>query len=132
MLSVMEHFFTCLSTRDSVGMAAILEPEGLFTIVEVGPKAKPPRMVTHMNYLAVLKKGAGTFQERYWEPIVRMDSSVAVISCPYDFHVDGNFSHCGLDVFTFVKGEGQWRIAGCVFSLQKEGCVPSPLGPLKK
>lgn len=130
-LSVMEHFFTCLSTRDSAGMASILEPEGLFTIVEVGPKAKPPKTVTHANYLGLLKKGRGTFQERYWDPTVRMDSAVAVVSCPYDFHFDGTFSHCGLDVFTFAKRDGHWRIAGCVFSLQKEGCIPGPLGPLK-
>lgn len=130
-LSVIERFFACMTTRDSAGMAAIMEPEGLFTIVETGPNAKPPKTVTHANYLSRVKKGGGVLQERYWDPTVRMDSSVAVISCPYDFHFDGKFTHCGLDVFTLVKRDGQWRIAGTVFSMRKEGCAPSPLGPLK-
>jgi hypothetical protein len=130
-LSVIDRFFSCLATRDSASMATILEPEGMFTIAEVGPDAKPPRTVTHADYLARVKKGSGTLLERYWDPTVRMDPSVAVVSCPYDFYFDGTFSHCGLDVFTLVKREGHWRIAGCVFSLQKEGCAPSPLGPLK-
>jgi hypothetical protein len=131
-LSIIDRFFASMTTRDSSAMAAILEPEGLFTIVEVGPNAKPPRTVTHAKYLGLVKKGSGTLLERYWDPTVRMDSSVAVVSCPYDFHFDGNFSHCGMDVFTLVKRDGHWRIAGCVFSLQKQGCAPSPLGPLKK
>lgn len=130
-LSVIDRFFACMTTRDSAGMADILEPEGVFTIVETGPEAKPIRTVTHANYLGLVKKGAGTLQERYWNATVRLDSSVAVVSCPYDFHFDGNFSHCGLNVFTLVKRDGHWRIAGCVFSLRKEGCTPSPLGPLK-
>lgn len=130
-LSIIDRFFACMATRDSAGMAAIMEPEGLFTIVDTGPNAKPQRTVTHANYLSLVKKGSGTLQERYWDPTVRMDSSVAVISCPYDFHFDGAFSHCGLDVFTLVKREGQWRIAGTVFSMRKEGCEVSPLGPLK-
>ena len=130
-LSIIDRFFASMTTRDSAAMAAILEPEGLFTIVEVGPNAKPPKTVTHANYLGLVKKGKGTLLERYWDPTVRMDSSVAVVSCPYDFHFDGNFSHCGMDIFTLVKRDGHWRIAGCVFSSQKEACAPSPLGPLK-
>ena len=131
-LSVIERFFACMTTRDSSAMAAILEPEGVFTITEIGVKAKPPRIVTNKDYLARVKKGSGTLLERYWDPTVRMDSSVAVVSCPYDFHFDGVFSHCGLDVFTLVKRDGTWRIASCAYSMRKEGCAPSPLGPLKK
>ena len=130
-LSVIERFFTCMTTRDSSGMAAVLEPEGMFTITEIGPTAKPPRIVTNRDYLARVKKGSGTLLERYWDPTVRMDSALAVVACPYDFHFDGVFSHCGLDVFTLVKREGAWRIAGCAYSMRKEGCTPSPLGLLK-
>lgn len=130
-LAVIDRFFDHLSRRDSAGMAGILEPQGLFTITEIGPKAKPPRTITHQEYLARMKKGSGTLLERYWEPTVRMDSALAVVSCPYDFYFDGVFSHCGLDVFTLVVRDGRWRIAGCAYSIRKEGCAPSPLGPLK-
>lgn len=130
-LSVIDRFFSCMTTRDSSGMAAILEPDGIFTITEIGPKARAPRFITNKDYLARVKKGSGTLLERYWDPTVRMDSALAVVSCPYDFHFDGVFSHCGLDVFTLVKRDDQWRIAGCAYSMRKEGCLPGPLGPLE-
>jgi len=84
------------------------------------------------DHKQALKQGTEVLLERYWDAEVRMDRSVAVVSCPYDFHKDGEFSHCGLDIFTLVKHPDGWRIAGAVFSMQREGCPPSPLGPVKK
>lgn len=65
-LSTIDRLFTCMTARDSSGMAAILEPEGVFTITEIGAKAKPPRIITNTDYLARVKKGGGTLLERYW------------------------------------------------------------------
>ena len=130
-LGVIERFFGCLATRDSAGMSAIMEAEGTIAVVDIGPEARPVRTLTHAQYLGMVRKGKGTLTERYWDPTVRMDAGVAVVSCPYDLHFDGAFSHCGLDIFTLVRREGTWRIAGSVFSMRKEGCPPSPLGPLK-
>ncbi len=130
-LAVIDRFFGYMTARDSVGMSAIMVPEGLITIVDADDREKPVRTVSHKDYLARVKKGEGALLERYWDPTVRMDSAVAVVSCPYDLHFNGSFSHCGLDIFTLARRNGQWRIAGTVFSMQKKGCAPSPLGPLK-
>ena len=89
-------------------------------------------MRSHASYLAGLKKGSEPLLERYWNAEVRMDEAVAVVTCPYDFHVDGTFSHCGLDIFTLMRHTDGWKIAGAVFSMKKEGCEPSPLGPVRK
>lgn len=109
----------------------LLEPGGVFTAVWIGAEAKPLRITSNKNYLEGLRKGSGVLLERCWDPTVRMDSAIAVVSCLYDFHVDGVFSHCGLDVFTLVKREGAWRIASCAYSMRKDGCGQSPLGPVK-
>jgi hypothetical protein len=105
-------------------------PNGIITIVDEDP-LKPVRTVTHTEYLGRVKRGDGTLLERYWDPTIRMDSAVAVVSCPYDLHFNGTFSHCGMDIFTLVRRNGHWRIAGTVFSIRKQGCPPSPLGPLR-
>ena len=131
-LTIIDRFFGYMTARDSAGMASIMEADGCFGAVGIDPDARPPRMSSHAGYLGGLKKGKGTLLERYWDATVQMDAGVAVVTCPYDFHVDGIFSHCGLDIFTLVKHADGWRIAGAVFSMQKEGCPPSPLGPLDK
>jgi hypothetical protein len=57
---------------------------------------------------------------------------VATVTAPYDFHLDGAFSHCGTDIFTLVNGPQGWRISGGVYTVIKQGCPPSPLGPPKR
>jgi hypothetical protein len=130
-LAVIDRFFGHMAERDTAGMATILEAGGSFAAVGIDPGDPPPRMVTHERYIAGLKKDTSVLLERYWDAEVRMDRGVAVITCPYDLHVDGVLSHCGLDIFTLVRHPDGWRIAGAVFSMQRENCPPSPLGPLK-
>lgn len=131
-LNVIDRFFGYMAVRDTAGISTILEAKGSFGAVGIDTGAPPPRMVAHADYITGLTKDTKPLLERYWQPEVRMDRGVAVVTCPYDFHVDGTFSHCGLDIFTLVKHPDGWRIAGAVFSMQREGCAPSPLGPLKQ
>ena len=53
------------------------------------------------------------------------------MSAPYDFWIDGKYSHCGIDAFDLVKTSEGWKISGGVFTTQAT-CAPSPLGPLKQ
>ena len=131
-LSIIDRFFGYMAVRDTIGMATILEAKGSFAAVGIDGNDTVPRMTSHAHFIAGLQQGTEVLLERYWDAEVRMDRSVAVVSCPYDFHKDGEFSHCGLDIFTLVKHPDGWHIAGAVFSMQREGCPPSPLGPVKK
>ena len=64
-------------------------------------------------------------------PEVRIHGTIATVSTPYDFHRDGKFTHCGTDVFSLVKTAEGWKIAGAMWTIQRVGCAPSPLGPPK-
>ncbi|MDX1395975.1 MAG: DUF4440 domain-containing protein [Gemmatimonadota bacterium] len=67
--------------------------------------------------------------ERMWDPTVMIHGTVATVWTRYDFHVDGEFSHCGVDAFSLVKSNDGWRIASIVWTVEPTGCEPSPLGP---
>jgi len=70
-------------------------------------------------------------RERIWNPEVRVHGSIATVWAPYDFWVDGKFSHCGVDAFDLIKTPDGWKIAGGVFTMEAK-CEPSPLGPPKQ
>jgi hypothetical protein len=67
--------------------------------------------------------------ERMWEPQVRVHKDIATLWAPYDFWLDGTFSHCGIDSFELVRTAGGWKLTGGIYTVEKEGCAPSPLGP---
>ena len=68
--------------------------------------------------------------ERYWDEQLLISDHLAVFWAPYDFHIDGAFSHCGIDVLNLIKVEGTWKISHAMWTIQRPDCVPSPLGPL--
>ncbi|MBL7964133.1 MAG: nuclear transport factor 2 family protein [Flavobacteriales bacterium] len=129
--AVVDRLFAAMEAHDSVAMAAILVPDGVFHVVELGPNARPLRSMTNTDFIRRIASAKERLVERYWSPTVVMDEGVAAVWCAYDFHVDGKLSHCGHDLFNLVKGPGGWRIASGAFTRQVENCPPSPLGPLR-
>ena len=57
--------------------------------------------------------------ERGFAPMARVSGGVAMVWMPYDLYVNGNWSHCGVDVFTLVKSNGIWRIASMAWSAEQ-------------
>ena len=43
---------------------------------------------------------------------------IATVWTPYDFWIDGKFSHCGIDAFDLVKTDEGWKIAGGSYTLE--------------
>ena len=50
------------------------------------------------------------YRERYWDAVVLTEGNIASVLAPYDFYINGEFSHCGVDLFYLVK-EKDWKIA---------------------
>ncbi|MBK8497282.1 MAG: nuclear transport factor 2 family protein [Flavobacteriales bacterium] len=129
-LGTIDRFFAAMTSHDTAAMATTVVREGSFHIASLDGST-PARTVLLTDYLVRLASGPERFVERYWDAAVRVDATVASATMAYDFHVDGKFSHCGVDLFTLVKGPDGWRIASVAFTRQAEGCAPSPLGPFK-
>jgi len=68
--------------------------------------------------------------ERGFRPEVRISGTLATVWLPYDFYLDGKWSHCGVDQFTLVRTAAGWRIATMSWTIeQPPACEPHPDGP---
>lgn len=73
--------------------------------------------------------GSG-FTERGFEATARVQDLVAVVWVPYDLYLGERWSHCGVDVFTMMKRDGNWRVAALVYTIeQPPACRRHPSGP---
>jgi hypothetical protein len=63
------------------------------------------------------------YRERFWDPIVHVRGSIAVVWTPYEFWIDGKTSHCGIDVFDMMKEQGVWKIANMMWTVEPEACA---------
>ena len=68
--------------------------------------------------------------ERGFDAQVQVAGRVATVWLPYDLHIDGDWSHCGVDIFTLLRVAEEWRIASMAWSTeQPPACQPHPAGP---
>jgi hypothetical protein len=47
---------------------------------------------------------------------------MAVFWAPYSFDIDGKRSHCGVDVFDFIRVKGEWKLANSMWTVEPDGC----------
>lgn len=130
-LKAVQTFFDTMTARDVEGARKILQPQGRFTAMRMRDGKPDPRPFANEEYLADLQAAKQVMRERIWNPDVRIAGLVATVTAPYDFWIDGKFSHCGTDAFQLIKTEEGWKIAGGVYTVEPK-CEPSPLGPLSQ
>ena len=53
---------------------------------------------------------------------------IGMVWAPYDFHSEGFFSHCGIDVLAFLNMAEGWKVTSVTYYVVRDGCPESPLG----
>lgn len=130
-VAVAQAALRAISTRDSAAARRVMLPGATLMAVNApDDPAMSPRVQSDTGFYVSLGTSKQRLTERMWAPTVIPHGTIAEVHAPYDFHIDGRFSHCGTDVFTLVRAKGEWRIASIVYTVQRTGCAPSPLGPL--
>lgn len=130
-MNTVQAFFDTMTAGDVEGARKVLQPQGRFHAMRMKDGKPDVRAFSNEEYFADLQASKQKMQERIWNPEVRINGLIATIVAPYDFWINGKFSHCGVDAFDLIKTEEGWKIAGGVYTIESQ-CAPSPLGPLKQ
>jgi hypothetical protein len=130
-LKAVQAFFDTMTARDVDGARQVLQPQGRFHAMRMRDGKPDVRAFSNEEYFADLQASKQKMQERIWNPEIRINGLIAIMWAPYDFWIDGKYSHCGIDGFDLIKTEDGWKIAGGVYTVETK-CAPSPLGPLKQ
>ena len=62
------------------------------------------------------------FQEKLTSFSIQVDRTMANAWVGYEFWLNGNFSHCGINSFQMVNFDGEWKIIYLIDTRGKEGC----------
>ena len=114
-----------MAARDALAAKDLFVPDaGLFSF---GTKGKANRMPL-IDFLNAVGSGKAEWKERIWNATVLVHGPIAVVWAPYDFHLKGDFTHCGYDSISLLKTSAGWKITYISDTRETEGCV-NPLGP---
>lgn len=90
---------------------------------------KPEGTVIGSNSVSDFAKSIGNvpsdrnLDERLTGWVINVDANMATAWTPYQFFVNDEFSHCGVNSFQLVKINGDWKIVYIIDTRRKEACV---------
>jgi hypothetical protein len=129
-LATVRELFRALGARDIVRLESLHLPQAQITAVPTGEASEFPRTRSLPAVLESIAAITVPMTERIWDPEVRVDGDVASVWAPYDFYVDGSFSHCGHDAVHLLRADGQWRVVSMTYTIaEPPDCRLHPDGP---
>ena len=122
-LEAMDRYMTAITESDFEAMAAMQTPEGM-TYRARATEGRDMDIVPHPNsyWIDPSQDDGRTYRERYWSPTVLVRGGISVVWAPYQFWIDGETSHCGVDVFDFVKIDGKWIVSNSMWTVEPDAC----------
>jgi len=62
------------------------------------------------------------WEEKLLDYKVQIDGNLAHVWTPYEFWLNGDFSHCGANAFTLAKMNDGWKIVHLIDSRRRASC----------
>ena len=127
-IAVADSVLAALSTNDNATLSRLMLDS---SVVGSSALRNGVERVTLRPFAA--RPGPATFTERGFGATARVQDRVAQVWMPYDLYIGTAWSHCGVDTFTLMKRDGQWRVASLVYTVeQPPACNKHPAGPPAK
>ena len=122
-LAAMDRYLAAITARDLDAMASMQTPDGMnYRARALASGGMEVVGRPNSYWVDPARKDGHTHRERYWAPTVLVRGSIAVVWAPYEFWIDGKTSHCGIDVFSFVKVGEAWHVANSMWTVEPDAC----------
>lgn len=122
-LAVVQRVFDAMRSRDSAALR---------TAFAAGARMMTPGMRNGAPVVAVEpvdgfiravgQPSDSTWDERLYNPEVRLDGNLATVWTEYDFYLGSSFLHCGVDAFQLARFAEGWKIVSLADTRQRDGC----------
>ncbi|MEN9703776.1 MAG: hypothetical protein RLZZ209_1204 [Bacteroidota bacterium] len=113
--------FSAMKSVDSVALKSCFTEKAVLQISQIRPEGNLVREVPIANFVKnVMTRKAGDMDERVlsWGPIL-VDHEIATAWVPYEFYLNGKFTHKGVDAFILVKVGEEFKIQTLLYNMQK-------------
>ncbi len=118
-----ERFFQGLNSKDTSLIRSTLYADVELATVMKGSRPMKVKSVRH--FLESIDKAKDLdLEERITSYEVMLDEGMAIVWAPYQFFVNGQLSHCGVNAFTLILTDQGWKIHRILDTRRKENCHP--------
>jgi hypothetical protein len=123
---VVETFFEGFHKQDSVLMKSVLADEVVLQTTGRNKEGKTmfknekiEKLITSITSIP----DSISFEEKLTSWSIQVDRTMANAWVGYEFWLNGNFSHCGINSFQMVNFDGDWKIIYLIDTRGRAGCL---------
>jgi cyanophycinase len=123
-VGTVQRLFDAMRAADSAAVRRLFHPQARL-LVPGAAEGRPTVAVTSLDEFVRAVAGSNRrYDERMRDPEVRVDANLATLWAPYEFHLGGELSHCGIDAFQLARTAEGWQILQIAYTRRTEGCGP--------
>jgi hypothetical protein len=123
---VVETFFEGFHKQDSVLMKSVLADDVVLQTTGRNKEEKTlfknekiEKLITSITSIP----DSVSFEEKLTSWSIQVDRTMANAWVGYEFWLNGNFSHCGINSFQMVNFDGDWKIIYLIDTRGRKGCL---------
>ncbi|NQZ44599.1 MAG: nuclear transport factor 2 family protein [Flavobacteriaceae bacterium] len=121
-----EGFFEAFHAQDSTAMKTYMAEGVVLQTTGRNKEGKTLFRTTPIERLYASIVGIPdsiSFEEKLTSWSIQVDRTMANAWVGYEFWLNGNFSHCGINSFQLVDFDGEWKIIYLIDTRGKAGCL---------
>lgn len=123
-IATVQKVFDAMRTRDTAIFSQVFDSSA--RLVGVSRRGTPAITLTSPSQFAAAitrAKAGDVWNERMYDPDVKIDGDLAMLWTYYTFHLNDRFSHCGIDAVMLRKVGGVWKITQLADTQRSQGCT---------
>lgn len=124
-LAVVRATFDAMREKDGDKLRGLFHPEARLFSTGLSEGALSIAVTTLNDFVESVTTSQDFLDERFQDPVVRIEHDLASVWTPYTFHRGEVFSHCGIDAIHLIRDESGWKIVGLAYTRTRDGCQPS-------
>lgn len=124
-----QRLFDAMKARDTSALRALLPPTVVLSAVQErnGETLVRTTPVDAWMRGLVAAPPAQVVEERLFRSEFRQEGGLAMLWAEYDLWYGPQFSHCGIDQFTFARTAGGWQLLSLAYTIQQGArCLTAP------
>ncbi|MGH7665422.1 MAG: nuclear transport factor 2 family protein [Gemmatimonadaceae bacterium] len=122
-LAAVQRTFDAMRTHDTLVLRAVFDSGARIVATSYDSLGSPrSRSLPIDRFIAAVGSATVPWNERIWNPEVRIDDNIATVWTAYDFHAGQEFSHCGTDAIQLVRRTDGWKIVHIIDTHRTAGC----------
>jgi len=121
---VIASMFEGMKSKNTDLIKAAFHPEAIMQTVKSGENGAELDSNSVMDFVNRIASSPATttLDERILDYQIKVDGDMAAAWTPYEFYVNENFSHCGVNSFQLIRTKEGWKITYIIDTRRKEGC----------